>query len=350
MNPIRKPSKKSFNFHPNEVFYFTAHRPLSLTTSLKNRYKDFPIDKIKDIFQEILGLEVTNIRSDSNFGAGHVIYFIETEKGTFVFRANFGIEIPEHYMTLEKKFIELYSKAGIPVGKLLYSDCSRNKYNFDYQILEVLPGKDLETEWIGNKEDYTKICIEIGRIVAKQYKCPVDGFGRFLNSEKLQGSSKTAYEYFTSYIDFDLSIIVENKIIDQELSEKIQNYFKDNKNLFDSDKQGYLIHHDLADHNLRYEKDKILAVFDWENAVAFDPISELGSAHTWPCHYPFKREKMVEGFIAELSYKPENLEKKISIYFLRTMLWKISLALGRGNYAERHKKFLDQALGENGLQ
>ena len=63
---------------------------------------------------------------------------------------------------------------------------------FDYQILEVLPGKDLETEWIGNKEDYTKICIEIGRIVAKQYKCPVDGFGRFLNSEKLQGSSKTA--------------------------------------------------------------------------------------------------------------------------------------------------------------
>ena len=349
MNTINKSSKKIFNFHPDKVFYFTAHHSLDLINSLKNRYKDFPVETIKDIFEKNLKLEVNNIKPDCNFGSGHVIYFIETEKGIYIFRANYGVKIPEHYMSLEKIFIELYEKAGIPVGKLLHSDCSRNEYDFDYQILEVLPGKDLETEWAGTKEDYEKICIDIGRIVAKQYKCPVDGFGRFINSEKLQGSYKTAYEYLISYLDFDLSIILEKNIVDQKLSEKIQNYFKENKNLFNNDKQGYLIHHDLADHNLRYEKDKILAVFDWENAVAFDPISELSSAHTWPCHYPLKKEKMVEGFIAELGYKPENLEKKMAIYFLRTMLWKVCLALRRETYSERHKRFLDQALKENNL-
>lgn len=343
-------SKKAFDFNADEVFYFTAHRSLDLITSLKNRYNDFPADTIKNIFQDTLGLKVSTIKSNSNLGAGHVIYFVKTNEKTFVFRANYGIEVPEHYMALEKKFIELYDKVQIPVGKLLHSDCSRSMYNFDYQILEVLPGKDLETEWTGTENDYEKLCIEIGRIVAKQYKCPVNGFGRFINSNELQGSSKTAYKYLISYLDFDLSTIVEGGVINQELSEKIQNYFKENKKIFDNDKQGYLIHHDLADHNLRYEKNKVLAVFDWENAVAFDPICELGSAHTWPSHYPFKREKMIEGFIAELGYQPENLQKKIAIYFLRTMLWKVSLALGRGSYSIRHKKLLDQALIENGLQ
>ncbi|MBP9711737.1 MAG: aminoglycoside phosphotransferase family protein [Candidatus Pacebacteria bacterium] len=342
-------SIKHESFKSDEIYYFNTHRPLDLVKNLENRYTDFPLEKVKDIFQQTLGLEIKNIKPDTNFGTGHVIFFAETEKGRYVFRANYGVASPEHYMSLEGKFNLEYQKADIPVGVILHSDSTRSKYNFDYQILEPLPGKDLETEWAGTEKDYENLCIELGRLVARQYKAPVSGFGRFMNLDVLQGSYKTTHEYLTAYLDFDLATLLEYKIIDEGVRSKIQAVFMDNKPIFDKDTQGYLVHHDLADHNLRYEGDKIMAVFDWENAVAFDPISELGSAHTWLSHYDFKRKKMLEGFTAELGHEPENLHKKISIYFLRTMLWKVCFALRRGKFTERHKNLLEQSLKENGL-
>jgi len=41
--------------------------------------------------------------------------------------------------------------------------------------------------------------------------------------------------------------------------------------------KSYLINNDLPEHNVTVNKDKtkITAVYDWENAVIFDPICEL---------------------------------------------------------------------------
>ena len=58
--------------------------------------------------------------------------------------------------------------------------------------------------------------------------------------------------------------------------------------MINKQKQSYLVHHDLVDNNTRYDREsyKILAIYDRENAVAFDPISELGSVPTWQSQYP----------------------------------------------------------------
>ena len=108
-------------------------------------------------------------------------------------------------MSLEKKFIELSNRAGFPTNRVLVSDTSRNRYDFDYQIMQVLPGLDVETEWEGTKEEYDQISYELGKYVALEYRMPVEGWGRFLNvSDRLEGAKASPFEYLTAYLEYDL--------------------------------------------------------------------------------------------------------------------------------------------------
>ena len=248
-------------------------------------------------------------------------------------------------MDLEKIFTEKYKKAGVPTNTVLYTDTSRKTVDFDFQIMKLLPGKDLEDDWQGNQEQYDTISRQLGQIVALQYKVPVDGWGRFKPGEKLQGAHGSAHEYLMAYVDYDLEIMAIHGLITKDQKSVIAGFLTAQKTMLDQQNQAYLVHHDIADHNIRYEGDQVLALFDWENAVAYDPISELGSASTWVCHYP-RRQAMIEGFLKELGCEPENFHERISIYFLRTMLWKSAFALKGDRFSDRHLGLLKDALAE----
>ena len=71
-------------------------------------------------------------------------------------------------------------------------------------------------------------------------------------------------------------------VFTQEISDVIRRYFDDAQDMVNRQTQSYLVHHDLANHNIRYDPNTkhIAAIYDRENAVAFDPISELGAAPT----------------------------------------------------------------------
>jgi aminoglycoside phosphotransferase (APT) family kinase protein len=343
-------------YKSNEIYYFNTHRSTDDVLALQKRYeifnKKYGEKAVTEIVENILNTKVLIVRQDGNFGTGHVIFFIETENGNFVFRANIGIKEREFYMDLENIFNTLYEKAKIPVGKVLHADTSREKYDFDFQIMEILPGKDLETEWDkenGTKEEYDSISFELGQIVARQYKVPVNGWGRFLDKKDLEGSMNTAFEYLTAYLEYDLDVILKAGIFSETQAKSIKTFFENNKYIFDEMSQAFLIHHDLADHNIRYEMEKIKAIFDWENAVAFDPVCELGSAPTWICHHP-RKETMIKGFIFEMERLgleiPKYFYEKIAIYFLRTMIWKIAFAIKGNRLKERHINLINQAFAD----
>jgi len=283
-------------YSPGEVYYFNAHRETDIVLMLQKRYENFDDRVVYEIFEKVFKEKIINILKDGNFGTGHVIFFVETENMKCVFRANIGLSEKEYYMGLETKFIEMYKKAGIPVGKLIYADASRSEFNFDFQIMEILEGKDLETEWKdiaeNTKERYDKLSFQLGQIVARQYKAPVKSWGRFINKTELEGAKQNAFDYLVSFLDYDLEVISNAGIFSKDQVEIIRIFFLENKYIFDGMDQAYLVHHDLADHNIRYILDKIVAVFDYENTVAFDPVCELGSAPTWVCHYP-RKEKMI---------------------------------------------------------
>jgi len=335
----------SYDFNSDDIYYFNTHRSKDLVLRLQKRYEGFDDTIVKTLVKQTTGHKIRKLAANTNFGTGHLIYIVDTDGGKFAFRANRFIDDIEHYMKLESKFTELYAKAKIPTNHVIFADTTRSKAPFDYQIMEILPGKDLEDEFTGTKKDYDAISYNLGELAARQYDAPVKGWGRFKNSEELEGSKSSAHQYLMAYVDDDLQQIVEDGLMAQEASDEITKFMHSNKDMLDKLSTSYLVHHDVADHNIRYEGNRVLALFDWENAVAYDPVSEIGSAHTWVCHYP-RRKKMSAGFLDTLGYVPEDYEARVSLYFLRTMLWKSAFALRGLRFSERHFDLLRAALNE----
>ena len=131
------------NYPSDDIYYFNAHRKPGLVLALQQRYETFEAQKdrvIPEIFKKH-GYIIKEIGVNQNtFGTGHVIYFVTTaDDHKYVYRGNIDLEEPEHYMSLERQFIDLARHAGWPVGDLIAADSSRSEYDFDYQIFELLP-------------------------------------------------------------------------------------------------------------------------------------------------------------------------------------------------------------------
>ncbi|MDQ5913485.1 MAG: hypothetical protein QG623_103 [Patescibacteria group bacterium] len=337
---------KDVEYRSEEVFYFNTHRPRDLVLKLQDRYTGFDKSIIADLVETSLSdvKVVGKVRSDNNFGTGHLIFYVPTDRGNLVVRVNRFLKEPEHYMVLEEMFIRMFNSVGVPTNTIVFSDDSRKRYDFDYQIMKLLPGKDLETDWDGTKEEYDRLSYQLGAFVALEHKLEVGGWGRFVRSKGLSGQFDTPQQYLKTYLDYDLTVMLEGGVINEDLKKKIEDYF-DREYIVLENVKPCLVHHDIADHNIRYEGERVVALFDWENAVAYDPVSDLASAHTWVCHFP-RREKMTEGYLDKLGYKPDNFEERLALHFLRTMIWKASFAIKGGRFVERHRKLLADALFE----
>lgn len=335
------------DYRSEEIFYFNGHRDTDLVLRLQSRYDGFDQSLIPTLVESSLvdTKVIGEVRSDDNFGTGHLIFYVPTNKGQLVVRTNRFLQESEHYMALEELFTKESREAGIPTNTVLFADTSRELVDFDYQIMELLPGRDLEMDWNGNKEDYDRISYELGKLVAMQHRIKVKGWGRFKRADgELVGSYSEPGDYLKAYLDYDLNVMEIDGLINHEIRGKIEQYFEVSSGLLE-DVEPCLVHHDIADHNIRYKGDEVVALFDWENAVAYDPVSDIGSAHTWVCHYP-RRKEMTRGYLDELGYEPDNFKERVTLHFLRTMLWKSAFALKGNRFSERHRGLLADALCE----
>ena len=311
-----------------DIYYAVAHRKQEEIDSFKARYDVFDTSLIPKLFKQSLGLKVVKWRRSESWGSSHVIYFVETkeEKESLVLRANTGFNPePEVMMLVEKMVTDKVDSLGVPTNIVRFVDVSRKNFPFDYQIQEMLRGQDLESHFKGDKKTYDDMSFELGSLVAKYHKLKYPGFGRFDFSSaiqgKLRGSKKTFYDYITTCLEPDLHYLTQAKVITTSTSDKILDLFKERKKLINI-KQGVLVHHDLADHNIMFENGKITGIFDWEACVVGDPILDLASCPTWKTHYP-REEKLLEGYLSISEHLPEDLTDRMNIYRLRTMIWKM---------------------------
>lgn len=338
-------------FNPDFVNYFNVHRPKALVKDLQQRVQTFDPSYLPAIIQQGLDDTVVNSSVSDLLGTGHVIAFIETAKhGEVVVRANASLPYPETYMELEFDFLKIYNDLGIPVNDLIHADSSRKVFPFDYQIMKKLPGNNLGSQWEGTQSDYEKICFQQGQYIARMSQYKGRGWGRIGKDENgLYGVYGTHNDFLTAFLEHDLEVIKLFELINADEFSQLMEFFKsDNvKSLF-ADSIASLIHNDPSDLNMCYEGSKFLCFFDWENAAMFDPINELGTAPTWKSAFP-KRGAMIKGYVAELGYKPDNLNEKMNVFFLRKMIDKVAFALKGERLSRRHIDFLIEGFANNGI-
>lgn len=294
---------------------------------LKRKYSIFDSNIIKEIFMNILNLKVTNIVKPEIVGLPHTTYFVETVGGKeYCFRANLGNEEPETELLIEKLASDLARKNGVPSNKILYVDCSRKKYKFDFQIQERLFGKNPEHNFSGNQTDYDKLSFELGQIIGRLSLIKFTSFGRFdkeiaSKENKLVPTLRSNYEYISIQLSEQIEEIVKAKYMTSSQGDRVKKIFENSKDLINKS-EGSLVHYDLADHNFFYDPKTfhIVGIFDWEAVCVSDSMLDLSSAPTWKTLY--EREiKLMEGY-KSITSLPDNYQEKINIYKLRTIIWK----------------------------
>ncbi|MBU1085845.1 MAG: phosphotransferase [Candidatus Beckwithbacteria bacterium] len=332
----------------SDIYYPVAHRLQEEIDSFKTRYDNFDTSLIPKIFIESLKLTVIDFKPSKSWGSSHLIYFVtvKEKREPLVLRANLGFNRnPETVMVIEKLITEKVTKLGVPTNTVIYADVSRKKFPFDFQIQEVLQGKDPEIYFKGSKADYNKISFDLGIKIAKLTKLKFKKFGRFNEKSaingKLIGTKNSFFDYITVCLDDDIRYLVKAKVINNNKSKIIRQLFDQHKAIINLD-QGSLIHHDLADHNITFQGTKVTGIFDWETAVIGDPVLDLASCPTWRTFYP-REEKLIKGY-QTITDLPDNFKEKMNIYRLRTMLWKIVYAIRMDILNEQRKETFYNAL------
>lgn len=268
------------------------------------------------------------------------IVTVKEQARPLMLRANIGYGPPETYMLVEKLLTDKVAALGIPVNKVLFADISRKQFPFDFQIQEQLEGKDIEDHFHGSKIEYDELSFQLGKCTALWGEFEFDGFGRF--DDKVNGTKLSMYDYMIVQLDNDISFLVDAGVVSKSQRGAIRNLFENYKDVMYV-KKATLVHYDLADHNIMFDgKHTITGIFDWEAAVAGDPMLDIASAPTWKTHYP-RDEKMIEGY-RSIRPLPELFQEKIDIYRLRTMIWKMVYAIRAGILNEDRKKKFDAAL------
>lgn len=335
------------------IYYPVAHRDPEHINSFKTRYKDFGDSVIPQIFKDTMDLEVESWKKTDSWGTAHVIYFVKIKGQTeeLVFRANTGYGEPEWSMLSEKLTTDLVLSRGLPSNKVLYVDISRKHYPFDFQIQEKLGGADPEVNFPDGQKEYDQLSFELGQYIAKLSEIKLRGYGLFDPQQAQQGIlagvHDNFYDYLTTRLDEDLEYLVAGKIINSSNVDQIIKVFEANKSLINS-APSRLVHHDLADHNLRYADGRLMAVFDWETAIAGDPLLDLASCPTWNVLYP-REDKLEAGYLS-VKELPDNFQAKKNIYRLRTVLWKMRFRQQINVIQPKHHKQFQTALDPYGIK
>lgn len=313
-----------------DIYYAVAHRSQAEINSFKDRYQKFDTTLIPEIFKNSLGLTVSGFKPSDSWGSSHVIYFVEVneQKEPLVLRANTGfLKEPEVVMKTEKLITDRVSNLGIPTNIILYVNISRSAYPFDFQIQKLLIGEDPEVAFHGSQADYDHISFELGATVGKYSQLNFPGFGRFAEPAvfkgRLNGSKAAFYDYLVVCLEADLKFLTDGGTLTVVTATQIRKIFDEYRSVTEISR-GSLVHHDLADHNIRFSGRHLTGVFDWEAALSGDPILDLASCPTWKTIYP--REPSLLAGYQSVCALPDNFKEKMDIYRLRTMIWKIVYA------------------------
>lgn len=310
----------------NDIYYPVAHRSQSEIDSFKTRYQDFDTKLIPTILKKSLSLTTLSWKPSNSWGSSHVIYNVETkERGRLILRANTGFNPePEFAMLAEKLITDAVRAARVPTATIEFVDISRKLFPFDYQIETVLPGLDPEIFFKGSQDEYDQISFDLGAKVAMFHRLTFAGFGRpdinSISQNSIKGNKNSNFDYITTCLESDLNHLVIEKVLTKNRSKLISKLFDNNQELINI-KQGVLVHHDLADHNITFIGNKVASIFDWETAVISDPILDLASCPTWKTIYP-REHKLLEGY-QSITPLPNHFIEKKNLYVLRTMLWKM---------------------------
>lgn len=230
------------------------------------------------------------------------------------------------YFWVEKIATIEAKRMGVPTYETYFIDDSKDKFDFDYMIMEALPGKTLQDFWpLEPRLDHI-LMRETGKYTAMIHQVKPRGFGFFKNQivreeERLQGQYATFRDHFYAGLEEDFMFLVDQKVINNTQRRATEKIFETRKELLDIQNPS-LIHNDIADWNQLSDGEHITGMIDWDECFSGDPVMDFAQ---WSLFFDDKRQKyFIEGY-KEISPLPDGYFDKEHVFRLRYLISKLHL-------------------------
>lgn len=333
------------------MFYWQADRPFigqELNKLFFQRHKHFDLSLAKKAIELGMGLQIKQMSGIIPFGSVNVILKAKLVDNREVIFRGHPPKVINTYFWSESLIAETVRLHHLPAYKTYLIDDSRKFFDFDYMLMESLPGENMKTLWPIKPDLDSQLMLETGQYLAKIHSIKTKKFGFFNNQiakkeHRLVGIHNHWSEHITAALTENLKFLIKNQIITILQKNKLEKVFVRNKNLLKL-KQGSLIHNDLADWNLLVNNNHISGIIDWDESHSGDPVMDFAC---FSLFFPENRlQTLIQGYQQEQSL-PEKFEEKFHLYRLRYIISKITLRKKR--LVVDQDKFIQKLL-EHGLK
>lgn len=325
-----------------DIYYWKCDNPLSVEEKLiyNDKYR------LADISELVRAIALDHFRKDpiavepTGSAGNHYTYLIKYEDQTVFFRADDG-KSDDDYMAAECAAMELASSHGVPVPRVYATDTSKSLYPVRFQLMEKVPGENLNTFYQNETLDRSAVGRQVGRHLAAMHQIKLDGFGFFntdvLRSEhRILGLDHSHGDYFYKRFQVHLRYIRDNKFLCSDETREIEELVDRHAQLLSLDR-GSLVHKDIAFWNLVGTPSRVNAIVDWDDVIVGDPVDDLAIMKCF--YHDDVFGPVLEGY-QEVVALPEHFYPKLWLFLLRNMLWKTVIRIFMGYFEMKGDFFL----------
>ncbi len=215
---------------------------------------------------------------------------------------------------------------GIPLARTLHLDLSRDRIPFDVELVEDRPGSPMPPG-PGNEAAAS----ELGACLARLHRVSCSGWGpidpgpivdRRSADATLVGLHTDWRDYLLLRLDQHLEICRASRALPEPMARAVGDAIERGAAAVSPDRS-VLLHGDLGNRNVIFDGDRIVALLDWEDALAGDPLFDLAGWGTFIGNEP-RRTALVDAYRSEAGAHGswEDFELRYWLYYLRIVLAK----------------------------
>jgi len=321
----------------SNMFYWQGDRPFTEEETKKiflDRHDNFNSDLAKQAIEYGMTqagksktkAKVKKLYQMIPFGSVNVVIKAKLVDNMMVIFRGHPPKVKNGYFWAESIATKEARKAGVLTYRTYLIDDTRKKFDFDYMLIECLPGKTMQAMWPINKKLDKKLIKETGFYLAKIHSVKVEKFGFFDNQiakkkGRLVGIHPQWKNHIYAALPENLDYLIKFKVISSTQRKKIEKIFSDHQSLMQYS-QGVLIHNDIADWNQLVYRNKVSAILDWDECHSGDPVADFAA---WSLFFDDNRMKhLIRGY-NQISPLPDNYKEKLHLYRMRYLVAKIVL-------------------------
>lgn len=329
-----------------DIYYWKCDRPAAFHGTQSQRQTAAIEPQILTLLQSEFPDDTIRLRDGGSQG-NHLTWIVEIGSRSCFLRVEDGPERSNH-LEVESHIIDRVREQGVKTPEILRVDAGRREVPFAWQLMELIPARNLNHELKQGRLDAATIACEIGIAVARWQNVPVAGFGHFdptvvQNEGRLQGYHPRYRDYFFLNWERHLGFLEERAFLTSAEVRTIRNEVARNADLLERT-AGCLVHKDLAFWNILGDQSGVAAYIDWDDAVAadeMDDLSLLGCFHDGPVI-----AEALKGYIS-IKPRPPDHEGRFWLHLLRNMIFKSVIRVGAG-YFDRSDGFFLVGTGLSG--